>query len=215
MSTSQMQATLNQELQGLKECMADYQLEFEQQKQQFQEQIKQQKAQKKRSGEEMVKLQKIIQDQEKQFRKDLELKCLEIVDLEDQLRDTQNLLSDQKLELETKLHQQSQKSESNIRYYQQRLAHLTEEITQAPVTPHQVVLDASIRQDLLKLGQEVVQVRGVLTQAPAEFADRLDLLKQFRREFSEQTDTFTDKATLINQDAAECLVQLDEYRSQV
>lgn len=210
-----MQATLNQELQGLKECMADYQLEFEQQKQQFQEQIKQQKAQKKRSGEEMVKLQKIIQDQEKQFRKDLELKCLEIVDLEDQLRDTQNLLSDQKLELETKLKQQSQKSESNIRYYQQRLAHLTEEITQAPVTPHQVVLDASIRQDLLKLGQEVVQVRGVLTQAPAEFADRLDLLKQFRREFSEQTDTFTDKATLINQDAAECLVQLDEYRSQV
>ena len=215
MSTSQMQATLNQELQGLKECMADYQLEFEQQKQQFQEQIKQQKAQKKRSGEEMVKLQKIIQDQEKQFRKDLELKCLEIVDLEDQLRDTQNLLSDQKLELETKLKQQSQKGESNIRYYQQRLAHLTEEITQAPVTPHQVVLDASIRQDLLKLGQEVVQVRGVLTQAPAEFADRLDLLKQFRREFSEQTDTFTDKATLINQDAAECLVQLDEYRSQV
>lgn len=215
MSTSQMQATLNQELQGLKECMADYQLEFEQQKQQFQEQIKQQKAQKKRSGEEMVKLQKIIQDQEKQFRKDLELKCLEIVDLEDQLRDTQNLLSDQKLELETKLKQQSQKSESNIRYYQQRLAHLTEEITQAPVTPHQVVLDASIRQDLLKLGQEVVQVRGVLTQAPAEFADRLDLLKQFRRKFSEQTDTFTDKATLINQDAAECLVQLDEYRSQV
>jgi DNA repair exonuclease SbcCD ATPase subunit len=199
-----MQATLNQELQGLKECMADYQLEFEQQKQQFQEQIKQQKAQKKRSGEEMVKLQKIIQDQEKQFRKDLELKCLEIVDLEDQLRDTQNLLSDQKLELETKLKQQSQKSESNIRYYQQRLAHLTEEITQAPVTSHQVI-DASIRQDLLKLGQEVVQVRGVLTKAPAEFADRLDLLKQFRREFSEQTDTFTDKATLINQDAAECL----------
>lgn len=209
-----MQATLNQELQGLKECMADYQLEFEQQKQQFQEQIKQQKAQKKRSGEEMVKLQKIIQDQEKQFRKDLELKCLEIVDLEDQLRDTQNLLSDQKLELETKLKQQSQKSESNIRYYQQRLAHLTEEITQTPVEPHQV-LDASIRQDLLKLGQEVVQVRSVLTKAPAEFADRLDLLKQFRQEFSEQTDTFTDKATLINQDAAECLAQLDEYRSQV